>query len=71
MKDVLFEAQTWNPNVRCPRCGAVQIAVRRTMPIAPGDAARVRYHKCQREECGALFKSVEDVTPPRAVLSIS
>ena len=58
----VLQAATWNPNVRCPRCGSVQVGVRRTMPIARGDLARVRYHKCQREGCGALFKSVEELS---------
>jgi hypothetical protein len=32
------------------------------MPLAEGDTARVRYHRCRI--CKALFKSVETITPP-------
>lgn len=53
----LFDAQTWQPRVRCPACLSAAIEVTRTMPIERGDVARVRYHKCRI--CRALFKSVE------------
>jgi hypothetical protein len=55
----LFNAQTWAPRVKCPACLCAAVEVTRTMPIADGDNARVRYHRCRI--CGALFKSVEDL----------
>ncbi len=60
--DQLFVAQAWVPRVTCPRCLSAAVEVTRTMPLAEGDAARVRYHRCRI--CKALFKSVETVTPP-------
>lgn len=56
----LFAAQSWVPRVVCPACRCAHVEVTRTMPLSPGDAARVRYHRCRI--CGALFKSVETLT---------
>ena len=54
-------AQAYAPRVVCPSCRSAYVEVTRTMPTEPGDAARVRYHKCRI--CAALFKSVEAIAP--------
>ena len=58
----LFAAQVWVPRVICPACRSAAVEVTRTMPVAEGDAARVRYHRCRI--CRALFKSVEALSSP-------
>ena len=61
MSDFMI-ARTWVPHLVCPRCRSHRVKTTRTMPICPGNTARVRYHRCQAEGCGIPFKSVEVLT---------
>lgn len=54
-------AVTWQPNVRCCKCGSKVTKVTRTVTSEPGDTVRIRYHKCRRHNCKYCFKSIENI----------
>lgn len=41
----------------CPRCGAMDTKVYKSMPIDPKNNIRVQYRRCSRGPCRAEFKA--------------